>query len=348
MAWLGLGLNWSLTEKRVMKLSIVILCWNDLKVILNCLQSIYENTHSTSFEVIVSDNGSTDGSPEFIHKNFPQVRVIENGANLRFAKANNVGIAASSGEYILILNPDTIIHDGTLDKIVSFADQHPEAGAFGCKVLNSDGSYQVSGRPFASVRGEWIAALYVRSLGYLSRWFLSDSYNGWKGEAQRQVDWLSGCFILARGDLLKRLGGFDEQFFYYYEDMDLCRRIWQAGHPIIYTPEMTITHLGGQSTKHSPTGFALDSQVTRYLYYYKYYGKRGLGRARRAVLMSLLLRRFSYGLIQLLKPTEAHKKRLEQLRVLLEWNKRVDPVRLVQNREEPKLSIEPVTRVVER
>src|SRR5271169_5279439 len=126
-----------------MKLSIVILCWNDLKVIANCLRSIYASTHSTEFEVIVSDNGSADGSIEFIRESFPRVQVIENGTNLRFAKANNVGIRASKGEYILILNPDTIIHDGTLDKLVLLADQHAEAGAFGCRVLNPDGTYQV-------------------------------------------------------------------------------------------------------------------------------------------------------------------------------------------------------------
>ena len=97
-----------------MKLSVVILCWNDLKVISDCLASIFAQTHSTEFEVIVSDNGSTDGSIEFIRKEFPRVRLIENGRNLRFAKGNNVGIQASQGEYVLILNPDTLIHDGEM------------------------------------------------------------------------------------------------------------------------------------------------------------------------------------------------------------------------------------------
>src|SRR2546426_1111682 len=114
-----------------MKLSIVILCWNDLNVIADCLASIYATTHSLEFEVIISDNGSTDGSVEFIRKNYSQVHVLENRRNLRFAKANNVGIPASRGKYVLILNPDTIAHDGTLDEMVMFADKHPEAGAFG-------------------------------------------------------------------------------------------------------------------------------------------------------------------------------------------------------------------------
>jgi GT2 family glycosyltransferase len=331
-----------------MKLSVILLCWNDKTVITNCLESIYVCTHSTEFEVIVSDNGSSDGSVEFIRKNYPQVRVIENGTNLRFAKANNVGIRASTGEYVLILNPDTIIHDGTLDKIVRFADQHREAGAFGCRVLNSDGSYQRSVRPFPSVRGEWIAALYLRPLGYLSSWFLSDTYMGWKGGTQRLVAWLSGCFILARGDLLKRIGGFDEQFFYYYEDIDLCRRIWEAGYSILFTPIVTITHLGGQSTKRFPMAFQLDSQVTRYRYFYKYYGRCGVRRARRVSLASLLFRRFAYGLLQLVRPSDVRKGRLGTLRMMFEWNMRVNPVRLVEKGEEPILTTESNARVLER
>ena len=332
-----------------MKLSILILCWNDLKVIVDCLRSIYTSTHSTEFEVIVSDNGSTDGSAEFIRKNFPQVQVIENGRNLRFAKANNVGIRASQGEYVLILNPDTIIHDGSLDKLVLFADKHPEAGAFGCKVLNADGTYQECVRPFPSIRAEWLAALRLELLGYLSNWFQPRVYLGWRGETERTVGWLAGCFILVRREILNRINGFDEQFFYYYEDMDLCHRVWDAGYTILYTPDASITHLGGQSTnKRFPAiAFALDGQVTRYLYYYKYEGKRGVRRCRRVSLISLSLRWLGYSLIQVAKSTEDRMKRLELLRTLLKWHYRVDPIQLVENGVEPDLGIK-FGRVLER
>jgi GT2 family glycosyltransferase len=330
------------------KLSIIILCWNDQQVIANCLQSIYANTHSTEFEVIVSDNGSRDGSIQFIRKNYPQVRVIENGSNLRFAKANNIGIRESKGKYILILNPDTIIHDCTLDKLVRFADEHQEAGAFGCKVLNADGSYQESGRPFPSFRGEWVRALGLKPLAYLSDWFLPGVYVGWKGDTERRVDWLSGCFILVRGDLLKNIEGFDEQFFYYYEDMDLCRRIWQAGRPIIYTPQMTVTHLGGQSTKRSPLKFVLDSQVTRYRYFYKYYGRPGVRHCRWIALTSLSVRLLGERVIQFVRPTENRKDRLESIRATLHWNIRVNPVRLIENGEEPERDIKPADRALAR
>lgn len=333
-----------------MKLSIIILCWNDLKVIEDCLASIYATTRNTNFEVIVSDNGSTDGSIEFIRQKFPQVRLIENGMNLRFAKGNNVGIRASHGQYVLILNPDTIIHEGALDGLVAFADRHPEAGAFGCRVLNADGTYQGCIWPFPTPRSEWIKALGLKPLGYLSEWFHTGAYVKWRGETERAVGYPAGCCLLVRNELLKRLGGFDEKFFYYYEETDLCHRIWDAGYPILYTPTVSITHLIGSSTskKFPPIGFAIDQQITRYLYFFKYHGQGGVRSSRRSTLAGLAIRRFLAWLPQIVKPTETRKKKGEFLRTLFEWNYRVDVVRLVQTGEEPELSVKLTNRVLER
>jgi GT2 family glycosyltransferase len=328
-----------------MQLSIVILCWNDRKIIRDCLQSIYAGTHSTQFEVIVSDNGSTDGSPEFIRLTFPQVQVLENCANLRFSKGNNVGIRACRGRWILILNPDTIIRDGALDRWVQFAEQHPEAGGFGCRVLNSDGSYQGCARPFPTVCREWVAALYLRFLGYISDLFLSDKYVGWKGNTERLIDWQAGCSVLLRADLLSQLGGFDEQFYYYYEDVDLCRRIWNAGYTILYTPDVVITHLGGQSTQNFRVAFELDKYRNRYRYFYKYFGRAGARRCRHSSLAWIWIRYAAHGLIQLIDFSDARRARLELYRAAAEWNMRVDPVRLVETGEEPQVSVQPAARV---
>jgi len=276
--------------------------------------------------------------------------MIENGRNLRFAKGNNVAIRECRGEYVLILNPDTIIHDGTLDKLIVFADERAEAGAFGCRVLNADGSYQMSVRPAYTVRSEWCLALGLRPLARFSEWFHPGEYVGWEGDTERTVGWVVGCFLLVRSELLKRLGGFDEQFFYYYEDQDLCRRISKAGYPIIFTPHVSITHLGGQSTqsKFPPLGFAIDSYVTRYLYYYKYEGASGVRNARRAILVSLSLRLIHGALLQIVKPGDEQKRRQELRRALFDWNYRVDPVRLVEKGEEPEMNIKPVGRVLDR
>lgn len=320
------------------KLSIVILCWNDRRVIVECLRSICSRTHSIEFEVIVSDNGSTDGSPELIRDAFPQIRVIKNNANLRFSKGNNVGIQASIGEYILILNPDTIIHEGSLDRWIEFAERHPEAGGFGCRVLNLDGSYQSSARPFPTIWRGWLAALRLGILGYVSDAFISEEYIQWKGDTERLIDWHSGCCLMVRSDLLKRLGGFDEQFQYYYEDVDLCHRIWDANYPIVFTPEVTITHLGGQSTiERFPIAFELDKYRNRYRYFYKYFGRKGVRHCRRYSLVRIWIRQVGYRLLSLVERSDRLRKRLDLYNAAIDWNRRVDPVQLVEKGEEPEL-----------
>ena len=314
-----------------MKLSIVIICWNDWKVIEDCLRSIFESTHTVEYEVIVSDNGSTDGSVEKIRRQFPTVRLVENRANLGFAKGNNAGIQEALGEYVLILNPDTIIHDGSLDRWVEFADRHPEAGAFGCRVTNPDGSYQRAGRPFPTIARYFITALGLRFLGYLKHPVLSDEYEGWKGDTEREVDWQSGCCLMLRGDLLKKLGGFDERFFYQFEEVDLCKRVWGAGYRIRFTPEASITHLGGQSVGRFPTRFAVEVYRNGYRYFYKHYGSSGARQYRRVVLLKLRVRQVGYGLLNLVRPNETVKRRLEMYRATFRWNKGLDPIEFVQH-----------------
>jgi N-acetylglucosaminyl-diphospho-decaprenol L-rhamnosyltransferase len=329
-----------------MKLSIVILCWNDTKVIGNCISSIFAGTRVTDFEVIVSDNGSSDGTPEFIRMTYPQVRVIENGMNLRFSRGNNVGIASATGDYVLILNPDTVIHEGSLDRWMRFADGHPEAGAFGCRVLNPDGSYQRSGRPFPTIWRSWIGALGMRGIGYISEVFTSDEYLGWNGDTERTIDWQSGCCLLVRGALLKQIGGFDDQFQYYYEDVDLCHRVWDAGFKILFAPDVTITHLGGQSTKDRfPIAFELDKYRNRYRYFYKYFGEIGVCQCRLSSLACIRLRQVGHRLLSITRPSDRLQRRLELYRAAAEWNWTIDPVQFVKRGAEPALGMQPTLQV---
>jgi len=320
-----------------MKLSVVIICWNDLRVLRDCLHSIYQGTHSTDFEVLVSDNGSTDGSVEFIRQRYPEVRVLENRANLGFAKGNNVGIRASNADYVLILNPDTIIHDGALDRLVQFAERHPEAGAFGCRVLNPDGTYQTSARLFPTVRRYWVSALGLKKLASVSSLFLFEEYPRWFGETERPIDWQSGCCVMFRGDLLRSLGGFDEQFFYHFEEVDLCRRVWAAGHPILFTPEAVITHLGGQSVGRFPVRFEIEKHRNRYRYFYKHFGPQAARQCRRLSIARIRVRQLGYMLISLWKPTDLIQRRLEMYREVVRWNKALDPVGFVERGEEPRV-----------
>jgi GT2 family glycosyltransferase len=319
------------------KLSIVIICWNDLRVIRECLRSIFDGTHAISFEVILSDNGSTDGSVEFVRETYPSVRVVENRANLGFAKGNNAGIRVSHGEYVLILNPDTIIHDGALDKLVAFAERNPQAGAFGCRVQNADGSYQVSARLFPTVWRYWVNALYLKKLQAVSRLFAYEEYAGWNGDSERDVDWQSGCCVMFRRELLEKLGGFDEQFFYHFEEVDLCRRVWNTGAPIRFTPEAVITHLGGQSVSRFPIRFEIEKHRSRYRYFYKHFGPKAANQCRHLSIARIRVRQLGYGVVALFKPTPQLRERLKMYQAAVRWNKALDPARFVEKGEEPEL-----------
>ena len=325
-----------------MKLSIVIICWNDLKVIANCLKSIFAETKGIPFEVIVSDNGSSDGSLNYIRENFPTVRIVENGANLGFAKGNNAGIRVAQGQYILILNPDTIILDRALEKFVDFAEQHPKAGAFGCRVLNPDGSFQNPARPIPTLSGALVSALNLRWLARFSPLFTSDLYFNWDGRDERKIGFQSGCCVMFRGDLLKQLGGFDERFFYHFEETDLCYRIWLAQSSILYCPNAEITHLGGQSVGRFPIRFALETYRSGYRFFYKHYGVKGLVSLRWINLLSLCLRYGGYKLKDLPKPTEALQNRLKMYAVAIRWNFGLNPIEFIKSGKEPNLGYEPL------
>ena len=145
---------------------------------------------------------------------------------------------------------------------------------------------------------------------------------------------------MVRCALLKQLGGFDEQFFYHYEEVDLCRRVWNAGYSIIYTPEVSITHLGGQSVNRFPVRFELEKCRNRYRYFYKYFGKRGVRHCRRVILIGLRVRQIGYGLKQLLRGSEALSGRLAMYGTCFAWNKQIDPVRFVEAGDEPPVEKE--------
>jgi GT2 family glycosyltransferase len=333
-----------------MKLSIVIICWNDLKVIKDCLESVYRETSTIPFEVIVSDNGSTDTSVAYIREHFPSVRIVENGANLGFARGNNAGINVARGEYVLILNPDTIIHDKALEKLVAYADSRPEGAAFGCRVLNPDGSFQNPARPLPTARGLLISALNLRWLGKLSNLFESDLYYDWAGRTERTVGFQSGCCIMVRREVLERLRGFDERFFYHFEETDLCCRIWESGSKVMFYPGAEITHLGGQSVGRFPIRFALETCRSRYRYFYKHFGRKGVIQVRWLSLLELSVRYVGYSLQRPLFSSEALDNRLKMYRVAIGWNWRLDPFQFIGAGVEPDLGyapLAPAPRMVE-
>jgi N-acetylglucosaminyl-diphospho-decaprenol L-rhamnosyltransferase len=315
------------------KLSIVIVCWNDRERMQDCLRSIFSGGSNPEFEVIVSDNGSTDGLAEWVRREYPQVRLVENGSNLGCAAGLNSGIRQSSGEYVLVLNPDAVVHDGALAALVACAERHPEAGAFGCRILNADGREQQPGLPFPSLWREWIDALGLHRVARLvipiARLLQGDS------AADRPIPWPSGCCALFRADVVTALGGFDDQFFYTYDEVDLCWRMRARGYSAFYTPLAVVTHVGGQSARPFPIRFELERYRNRYRYYYKHFGARRLPAVRRAVQVRLRVRQLAYGFLNLFSSAETVRQRVEVLGVVARWNKALDPVQFVEKGEEP-------------
>jgi GT2 family glycosyltransferase len=327
------------------KLSIVIICWNDRKCIGDCLKSVYDQAIMADFEVIVTDNGSTDGSLEFIRKNYPQVRIVANGANLGFGPGNNAGFKVATGDYVFILNPDTILRPHAIERLLAFADRHPEAGAFGCRTLNTDGSLQGTAQARPTVLSALFAALCLRWPGRFSTKLCADTYVGWDGRTEREIGFQAGCTLLIRGNILNSLGGFDGRFFHQYEDADLCHRVWESGKSVLFCPDAEIVHIGGAKRGNYPIKVQLETQRSKYRYYHKHYGMKAAARIRWVSLLYYGLRHAGYSMHHFLKRKASGNDRLKMTRVMLKWHWNLNPARFIEKGEEPDLGYEPLAPV---
>lgn len=232
---------------RQLDVSIVIVNWNTRDILHNCLQSVYEQSHEINFDVIVVDNASKDGSAEMVKRDFPQTILIENSENRGFAAANNQAIAISTGRYVLLLNSDTIILGDAIAEAIAFADDNPQVAAVGCRVLNPDGTLQPTCFMFPSILNMFLSSTYLYKLFPRSRFFGREEMTWWDRNDTREVDVVTGCFMLVRREAIDHVGMMDEHFFMYAEETDWCYRFKQAGWKVMFTPAAEITHLGGAS-----------------------------------------------------------------------------------------------------
>lgn len=235
-----------------MKLSIIIVSWNVKNDLLACLSSLKQNPLTQLFEQIVIDNNSSDGTVSLIKQDYPEVTLIKNPDNRGFATANNQGLKLAAGQYVMLLNPDTIVHEGSLDTLVRFLDDNPDVGACGGKLLNEDGTHQASVRRFPTFRGLMYAQTVCRMLGIFRgqhrKWMMKD----FGYDKQIDVDQIMGAGMLVRRSIIEKIGGMDESFFMYFEEVDLCYRIKEAGWRIVFLPDAIITHMGGRSSSQAP------------------------------------------------------------------------------------------------
>mgnify|MGYP000255753595 CR=1 FL=1 len=229
-------------------ISIIIVSYNTKALTLDCLRSVFDQTEITSFKVHVIDNNSSDGSAEAISKEFPQVHLIKSAVNHGFAKANNLVADTIDSKYILLLNPDTVVLDGAIDTIYQFAEKNEASGIWGGKTLYGDHTLN----PNSCFRQMSLWNLFCRALGLSvlgrnTELFNGEEFGGWQRDTERQVDIVSGCFLLISRSLWVHLKGFDERFFMYAEDADLCLRASRIGYNPRVTPLASIIHYGGAS-----------------------------------------------------------------------------------------------------
>jgi N-acetylglucosaminyl-diphospho-decaprenol L-rhamnosyltransferase len=234
----------------VADLAIVIVSYNTRDDLARALASLDAAPPSIDTETVVVDNASSDGSPEMVRERWPSVRVIEAGGNLGFSRANNIGIRATRAELILLLNSDTIVPPGAIDRLTADLVAHPEVAVAGPRLVGADGRLEISSGPmigpFNELRQKLLVRLYERGFGPVCRKVERDASRA------RAVDWVSGACLLVRRADADAVGLLDERFFLYTEDVDFCASIRARGRTIRFTPAAEIIHARGRSRRHDP------------------------------------------------------------------------------------------------
>jgi N-acetylglucosaminyl-diphospho-decaprenol L-rhamnosyltransferase len=247
----------------------VIVNWNTRDYLRRCLAAIDRAPPPFPYETVVVDNGSTDGSVALVAADFPGVRVIANPANRGFAAANNQGIRASTGRYVLLLNSDAEVAAAALERTVAFLDDHPNAAVVGGKLVNPDGSFQWSYADFPTLPGE------LCLLTGLSRWLLPKGYPSYpehRSRTARSVDWVLGAFMVVRRAAIDTVGALDEDYFMYTEETDWCYRLKRQGWQIWYLPQVMAVHQAGGSARRVPERKRAQLYQSKWLFLRKHRG----------------------------------------------------------------------------
>ena len=267
-------------NKENMKISIIIVSFNTREILRQCLEALFRNPGSHELEVFVVDNNSADDSADMVRRRFTGVHLIENRENRGFAAANNQAYELAEGDYILLLNPDAFVKPGSIDNAVSFMESHPECGLCGARLVNLDGELDPSARRFPNSLYKLFTLSGLSDRYPSSRIFGRGDFKYFDHNSVMEVDWVPGTFTVYRREMLKETGLFDERFFIYYEETDLCLRAKRSGWKVYFVPEAEVIHVGGASakTRKDQTFDTGGSQVLKfrmrseYLYFRKNYG----------------------------------------------------------------------------
>ncbi len=259
-------------------LSLIIINWNTRQLLLDCIASIYRTVRQGTFELFVVDNGSTDGSVEAVSQHYPAVTVVANRRNEGFARANNRALRRMQGRYAVLLNSDTVLKEGALERLVAFMDANPKAGMCGPRLLNANGSRQTSFGVFPDLLSEFGSKSLIRLFcpAVYARVSRPDK-TVFSGPAV--VDFIIGACMVVRKEAMDEAGMLDEDYFFFYEEIDWCRRMHKTGRPVYHVPEAEVYHLAGGSTKKVGLRARAESWRSRYLYFQKSLGLAAFGKA---------------------------------------------------------------------
>lgn len=301
--------------------SIVIVSWNATKYLQECLTSLFDARHASPFEVIVVDNASSDDSSEMVRRLFPEAIVIQNTDNLGFSRANNIGIRRARGRHIALVNSDVHVLPDCIDKLVRYLEGNPNVSMVGPRIIGRDGKLQTSHRGFPRLWNMFCRALALDSLlpkvrmfgGYLSK------YN--EPAVPTPVEIISGCFVLVRQEALKEVGLLDELFFIYGEDMDWCKRFWQAGRQVVFVPAAESIHYGGGSSSNAPLRFVVEKQKADLQYWRKHHSRISVALYLALAVLYHAIRLIGHGLASVAgtKRSASHLHRAKCSSVCLKW-----------------------------
>jgi GT2 family glycosyltransferase len=287
--------------------SIIIVSWNAKKYLLDCLNSLIQRQKEYSQELIVVDNASSDGSAELVEKDFPQVKLIRNEENLGFAKANNIGIRASNARYVCLINSDVILLDHCIEKLIDFMDSHPSTGMIGPKILNPDRSLQPQCQHFPTIWNHLCQTFGFNKLFPNSALFSEPFMRYWAYNETKKVEVINGCFWIIRREALDKVGLLDEDFFFYGEDIDWCKRFQNAGWEVMFNPNAAAIHFGGASSANAPIRFYIELQKADLRYWRKHHGRLGYWAYWMIILLRQLVRLPVYVLICIFQPVARSK-----------------------------------------
>ena len=278
-------------------LSILIVNWNTEDLLRNCLNSIYEDPDSARWEVVVVDNHSDDGSLAMLEREFAQVVVVASGENTGFVQGNYLALERARGSHLLLLNTDTEVECGALGPLVDFMQAHPAAGAVGPKLLNQDGSLQLSCGITPSLATEITNKMLLHNL------FPFFKLGRWDHAEIREVGWVTGACLLMRREVVAELGFLDPAQYMFYEDLEWCLRIGRSGWKTYYYPSSRVLHLGGQSTRHNLAEMLVISQRSLFYLFEKHYGRTQLHVLRLFTLIEMALRTLAWSLFFAFSPS---------------------------------------------